>query len=652
MDHSYRNSDWYEGLSDDARQIVDLDVSPLRIISGPGTGKTYILMCKIARLLRTGVAPDRIFTCTFTRTAAKDLQNELLRFNIENADKVYAGTLHSFCFYILSNESVLQITGRTPRPLLDFEKRFLIEDLNAVSFGGIRDRESRLNAFEAAWARLQTDEPGWANDPVDQAFQNELSNWLRFHRAMIIGEIVPETLKFLRNNPVLANDYSFDYVLVDEYQDLNRAEQELVNIIATQASFTIAGDKNQSIYCTFKYAHPEGIDNFCLTYPQTHDESLLECRRCPSIVVDMANSLISNNPGQNGNRLRPRPNNQNSEVQVVQWISMDEEASGIAQFIADRINNRDITPGQVLILTPRRRIGYAIRDSLNNLGCQAHSFFQEEALEGNPKNLDRSNAQKAFTLLKLLANPEDRVALRCWCGFNDNSLCRVPWSRLKEHCESNGQSPNTALNQIMSGTIQNSRMDELVSRYNDLQNRLKELSNINGQSLIDAIFPVNEDWAEPFRSIASKIPLDELNSSSLYESLRVAIIQPELPTDVDYIRVMSLHKSKGLSAELVVVAGCIEGLIPSIDEGLRELERARTIQEQRRLFYVAITRTTRILMLSSVTRIPRREAHPMRIRIQGGNRYYANTISSRFISELGPNCPRAIIGSSILRSSR
>jgi superfamily I DNA/RNA helicase len=608
-------------------------------------------MCRIARLLQTGVAADRIFTCTFTRTAARDLQNELSRFNIENADRVYAGTLHSFCFHILSNESVLQTTGRIPRPMLDFEKRFLIEDLNEDSFGGIRARERRLKAFEAAWARLQTDEPGWATDPVDQVFQNELNNWLRFHCAMIIGEIVPETLRFLRYNPILADNYLFDYVLVDEYQDLNRAEQELINIIANHANFTIAGDKNQSIYYTLKYAHPEGIEDFCLTHPQTHDESLLECRRCPSIVVDMANSLISRNPGQNSNRLCPRPNNQNGEVLVVQWVSMEEEANGIARFIANRINDGDVTPGQVLILTPRRRIGYAIRNSLNNLGCQAHSFFQEEALEGNPKNPDRSNAQKAFTLLKLLANPEDRVALRCWCGFDSNSLCQGPWSRMREHCESIGQSPMTTLQQLMSDIIQIPRMDELISRYNDLQIRFRDLCNTDGQSFIDAIFPVSEDWAEPFRSIASTIPLDELNPNALYESLRVGITQPELPTDVDYIRVMSLHKSKGLSAELVVVAGCIEGLIPSIEDGLTELERTITMQEQRRLFYVAITRTTKILMLSSVTRIPRREAHPMRIRTQGGNRHYANTVSSSFLSELGPNCPRATLGRSILRSS-
>jgi DNA helicase-2/ATP-dependent DNA helicase PcrA len=143
---------------------------------------------------------------------------------------------------------------------------------------------------------------------------------------------------------------------------------------------------------------------------------------------------------------------------------------------------------------------------------------------------------------------------------------------------------------------------------------------------------------------------DDVDAAALLEHLRVNITQPELPTDVDYVRVMSLHKSKGLTADMVVVVGCIEGLIPTLRDDLPPAEQARSLEEQRRLFYVAITRTRRILVLSSVTQIPRDMAYRMRARVRGGVRTHAATIASRFIAELGPTCPQPIRGRELLRT--
>ena len=127
------------------------------------------------------------------------------------------------------------------------------------------------------------------------------------------------------------------------------------------------------------------------------------------------------------------------------------------------------------------------------------------------------------------------------------------------------------------------------------------------------------------------------------EVLRVGITQPELPTDVDYVRVMSLHKSKGLTADLVIVAGCIEGLLPFI-LGDTRAEEERMLEEQRRLFYVAITRARQILFLSSVSELPRDLAHRIGAQVRGGNPSHARTISSRFLAELGQSRPAAIRG--------
>jgi superfamily I DNA/RNA helicase len=108
---------------------------------------------------------------------------------------------------------------------------------------------------------------------------------------MLIGEIVTVTLDYVRNNPLRAERQRFDHAIVDEYQDLNCAEQVLIDLLAEQGTLTVIGDEDQSIY-SFKHAHPEGIVTFADGHPGTHDETLDSCRRCPTAVVALANHLI------------------------------------------------------------------------------------------------------------------------------------------------------------------------------------------------------------------------------------------------------------------------------------------------------------------------------------------------------------------------
>ena len=122
---------------------------------------------------------------------------------MEGVDSVRACTLHSYCFELLAKASVLELTGRVPRPLLSFEERFLLQDLCDGQLGGVRMCDERLKAFNAAWARLQNEEPGWCSDPADKAFDHKLKNWLRFHQAMLIGELIPEIVTVSARQPAL-----------------------------------------------------------------------------------------------------------------------------------------------------------------------------------------------------------------------------------------------------------------------------------------------------------------------------------------------------------------------------------------------------------------------------------------------------------------
>lgn len=637
---------WNQNLEGAPLAIASSVASPLRVLAGPGTGKTFSLMRRVARLLEGGAAPARIFVSTFTRTAATDLGNALAALGVAGVDEVETGTIHAHCFSILNRQAVLEATGRVPRPLLQFEERVLEGDLSEAGFGGIRVVRRQVAAFSAAWARLQHEIPGWPQDAADQAFQAGLLAWLRFHRAMLVGEIVPETLRYLQQNPACPERSAFDHVLVDEYQDLNRAEQALLDLLRGAGTFTLIGDEDQSIY-SFKHAHPEGITTFPNTHPGTEDQSLQTCRRCPQTVVSIANSLIAKNTGRTPRTLDQHPGNGPGEVRIVQWTTMRDESVGLAEFIRRRIA-AGTNPGSILVLSPRRQPGQALRENLTLQGVNAMSFFQEEAFDGQPMNDSENAAMRAFEVLTLLANPDDRVALRTWCGLGSPSLRAGAWQRLRAHCVASGESPRQALERLAAGTLTLTNVNELRAAYAVLQARLAQANGLVGDALRDFLFPAAQPWAAEFRGLSDNDMEPGLDAAGLHRILSSAITQPELPIDVDYVRVMSLHKSKGLTADLVVVIGCVEGLVPTLYGELTEAERSRMLQEQRRLFYVALTRAKSTLILSSFLKVEKADAYRMGIQVGFGFRRQVSTIASRFLAELGTSCPIPVTGAQLL----
>lgn len=159
--------------------------------------------------------------------------------------------------------------------------------------------------------------------------------------------------------------------------------------------------------------------------------------------------------------------------------------------------------------------------------------------------------------------------------------------------------------------------------------------------LVNSVFPEDEAWSSAIRSLIASFNKDWTGATQLRDQLRVVITQPELPTDVEYVRVMSLHKSKGLTADMVVVADLIEGLIPRVDKDLPDVDQDRQLREQRRLFYVAMTRTKQVLILSSVARLRKEVAFKVGALPAAVGLYTVTTIASRFMDELGPTAPRA-----------
>lgn len=636
---------WDDNLTGTALEIARTEETPLRVMAGPGTGKSFAMKRRVARLLEEGQDPSRILAVTFTRNAAASLVADLHALEIENCEKIKSGTLHSLCFTILNREDVFNYLNRMPRPLvtfnksgvLQFEGSPLLHDLVlGRRFGNRRDCTKRIRAFEAGWARLQADVPGWALNDIDIEFEQCLVSWLRFHRAMLIGELVPETLRFLRNNPASDILTMYNHVIVDEYQDLNKAEQTLIDLLASNGKLSIVGDEDQSIY-SFRYANPSGITDFAESRPSTYDQTLDECRRCPQRVVRMADRLIRHNhPSIYSPRLQARPANEEGTVRVVQWRDVESESTGLARLV-NCLVERGYGPGDILVMTPRRLLGYAIRDRIHEAGIPVHSFFAEEPLEAN-------EAQRAMAIITLLADPDDRVALRWWLGDGSQNGRAGQYKKLRDYCEATRIAPKEALDAIIAGALRIPGISQLVAKYRELLTVLENNEGLEIADVIDGVIPDGNDEVSMLRRAALDALPESESIRDVHSKTKALITQPEIPEESAFVRVMSLHKAKGLTSKVAIVAGCIQGLIPTLDRDANEAEQEGLLEEQRRLFYVAITRNTEILVLSSAIRMQADMAHQIGALSQGSGIGLVNVRASQFIGELGPDAPQGMSG--------
>lgn len=636
---------WNDELEGPARDFAGSDGSRTRCVAGPGTGKTFALMRRVQYLLEErSVPPDRILVVTLTRTAADDLRQSLLRLEVAGVEDVVASTLHSLCFSMLLQEAVLAITHRSPRLLAVFERNILLKDL-PDDLGTFAEKSRLLKEFQAAWSALDGTPLGHATGSLPGNFQDALVRSLRWHRCMLVGELVPIARTYLAENPYAAALERFDHVLVDEYQDLNRADHGVLEQLGDAAirrggGLTIIGDDDQCIYVMLRNAHPRGIVEF----EADIDVPLVDCRRCPTRIVQMAQSLIEHNPHRKKSALIPRESNPPGVVHNVMFETMEDEANRLAQFIHSRIQSGQVEPGEVLVLANWRVIAYRIRDLLLEMGNDAHSYFREESL-------DSPEARRALTLLTLLANPDDRVALRAYLALCSQTEERVAYRRIQAYAVEHGLTGLEVLRRLSERSLAIPHTNRAVRGYEALVATLEKLEPLSNEpaALIGALCPSGDEATCSLRKTADRALLDPdagIDVGTLVAAIRTQIGVPEVPLDAPFVRLMSLHKSKGLTVKLVVIAGLVEGLVPCRPpqdlhgQALEEHER-----EQRRILFVGITRPAEELVLSRFQKIDAHSAHVSRATTgRWAGRGIKTTMSSPLLRELGPELPDVVRG--------
>jgi len=660
------SNNWQKNLDPDspAYSFAADENETCRSLAGPGTGKTFGLMRKIAYLLEEkGIDPDKILIITFTRAGAADIQKELIALEIDGVNKIHSSTLHSFCMGVLMQREVIDANNRQPRPLLEYETKPLLYDVNVDKIFGDRTIKAcgvLLTDYESAWARLQVDEPGFTQTDVDVEFQKRMDHWMEFHQAMTIGEIIPFALQFMRANPAHPSYHRFEYVLVDEYQDLNKAEQVVIDEIARGSNLVVVGDDNQSIY-SFKNAHPEGIREFSETHDPCADILMQECRRCPTSVVAVADSLIRNDAKykhRNEPVLIPFEPNGEGEVDVIQWATSEEEALGIANIVNKILDENGglLEPQDVLVLNPSKVIVRMIADTLNELSVPS------QVVASNVKViLNCDEARRVHALLTYLSNRDDRVSFRYLIRKNNN-FHSDQYLAIQQMAQESNLSPAEVLLGIVDGVIEVEgirsssaivkryvEMQEIIQTWEALDNLddlITELDNLGGED--------SHDLIKRIQSLQEGFEPEENDIGIAIQFARIIVKNIlDLATTADNIdeeksRVMTYHSAKGLSGKLVIVSGCVDGLIPRLREDTTQAD----LDEQRRLFYVAITRCKHTdggfpgkLILSSFQRMGEGKKKQL-----GVNVPYRGVHASRFLSEIDAKIfPQALLGNEYLK---
>jgi DNA helicase II / ATP-dependent DNA helicase PcrA len=618
--------------------LINSDATRVRCVAGPGTGKTWSIKKKVMRIFENPQDIPKVFAVTYTRLAAEQLKQDLCDPDLEYAGKITASTLHAFAFKILQQEQAIQALGRNSRPCLSTELNVLKHDL-AADFNGVKHVREKLNAFSSMWARLQNEEVGWPQNEEDQRFHLAYQKWMKFHKCISIDELIALVVGYLRDNPVNEVSNKYSHIIVDEYQDLNKADQTFIDLVGINSNMLIVGDDDQSIY-SFRNANPEGIREwFDIQQEPKEDIQLTECRRCDGKILTLANTLIRNNSGRIRADLVPMAGRENlGEIDIVQWNTRNNETDGLAQGIKKLIECNKVPEGEsILVLVPRKEFGIKLKEALDTMGVT------DSCLKTSPDWESKVLGEK-ICLAQLYEDREDLVALRYWLGLKNQNWHREKYRILYEYCLQNLSSPTSVLpNAVLCEQL---KIKVLHDRYNELVLILNSLEKKSIDEMLDQLFPLTGE-TETLGKIIRDIKEDSPEDFSFRKAIIEAIITHTEESSNAKIQIMTFHGAKGLTSHTVVITGLINGILPTVPNAT--MTETKKLEEERRLLFVALTRAKNRVILSSFRKATRGENKNLRLGLSG-NSHYPETQSSLFLSELGPTRPAVIKGDDWLQS--
>lgn len=639
---------WLDGVhGTEVIPLIESTDPVIRVEAGPGAGKTFGLVRRVQRLVHSdgeNVSGREILIAAFNRIIAKSLRNdvekELRRVGINETPVIE--TLHALC---------LRIVGRELRILMDHERDAMIFDIRQQN-PQLRQEHSLPSHTDQA---LRDHEAGHTLNPF---LWSVVQRWLKRHHANLISELPTLLLARLDAGDFQATRYS--HVIVDEFQDLTEAEQRLiVTLMRENGNLVALGDPRQSIY-KFRGNDREGLSKLETLQPQAvRDVSMVECQRCPASVVAAANQLMELYPSAPMIATSPRTAN----LRLVTWNTPLTEVKGMARAIVK--NYRAHPEDQHLVMVTRRRFAFMLRKELSVLAptITVDLNFSESLLE-------RWAVREAFIFLCLVVDP-DAATWRAWFSYQ-NSETGERFKASKRNAAAYLQFLTASSDAItwesVSSLADESRganrgsgggiLWDRASRALAIRSELSEASD-DPEGWITALFDdarwaptamINRDdaiadlrlarekaWAifESERENSPEVDgMDLLKRVARTLRYQIATREPfESESDAN-ITVSTLWGAKGVTAAHVYILGLFKEALP----GHRRSEYPGTdeeyFEEQRRLFYVSITRAKETMFLSRPLKINRNEAARLGIELAPGPSPWPVVEASPFLLEI------------------
>ena len=669
MDHQSHNEavaikPWHMGVrGTQVLPIIDLDDDTIRVEAGPGTGKTFGLVRRVQRILHPeglNVLGGKVLVVAFNRVIAKQLQKDIAECvkGSPHIGEPVIRTVHALC---------LEAIGTHLRILLPHEREAMIYDILV----GHPDLHQRYGKHKKAEQALRDHEAKYSEDmQLWQAVQQ----WLTRHHAQLISDLPSLLLDKLQGGDF--GDLTYSHVIVDEFQDLTQGEQKLfLKLRAEGGRFLALGDPRQSIYA-FRGNDREGLskieDILAPSGGTVKDIAMTECQRCPKEIVHAANQLMglyNAQPTNSGNQVA-------ANLHVVVWKSLESEAKGMAKAIVDNIHAHPQDNDHLahLAMVTRRHFGYRLREEIYKLdpNLKIDLSFSESLLE-------TWAVREAFLYFCLLVDP-DAPTWRAWLGYQnsaDGKNFKAPERNadtyLKFLTACNDEITEAAIQQLANGPTKpagkgGTKLWERAKRFVELKRQL-QWDGEEGLVLLKETFDANS-WGVDQSSDHETARLDmelildkacdichELQSDNLdftaQEQLKkvarrlryqIATHEPFVPGETSDLQVATLWGAKGVTADHVYVIGLCEEAIP----GTRREEYPGTDlefkEEQRRLFYVSITRSKKTLVLSRAKSIARGQAKQLGLQVSGGNIHRAGLNMSPFLRDIIDDLPNAKSG--------
>ncbi|MCL2661906.1 MAG: UvrD-helicase domain-containing protein [Oscillospiraceae bacterium] len=614
------SSDEFSHLNEVQKEAVLTVDGPLLLLAGAGSGKTTVLMNRIANLLlNRDVSGHEIIAITFTNKAAGEMKERLGRMNVPGSDNVWACTFHSACVRILRRDIehlgydssfTIYDTADTSSLIKRIMKDLEIEERNfphrTVQSYISRAKDSMIFAGEFLSSALKSGDP--RRKIIGQIYV-EYEKRLRAANSLDFDDLILLTVRLFKENPDVLERYQrrFKYVLVDEYQDTNNLQYLLTaGLAGLHGNICVVGDDDQSIY-KFRGATIENILNFEKQFKNAKIIRLEQNYRSTGMILNAANDVIKNNRGRKGKNLWTE--NTTGEKPALYIVSDEREE---AKFVADKLLE-SVTGG-------RKWQEHVILYRMNAQSNQFETAFKRNGIPyrifGGTGFYDRAEIKDMLAYLCVIFNPNDDVRLLRIINNPARGIGDTTVDRLVYIASELGISVFAAIRECQNYENMKSAAAKL-HKFADMIDKLRELSNtIPLDQLYDELIfrtgyirmledknlDENISRIENVKELKTNI-IAFMNESdgSLFDFLSETALYTDLDRDdqsTDRVLMMTMHSAKGLEFDTVFIAGAEEGVFP----GMRAIGEPDEMEEERRLCYVAMTRAMRKLYFTSARR--------------------------------------------------